>query len=568
MFNSGQIRTTNTGNILEVIDRSMPSEKSVEIDLLMDAGGARNSRTLNSCPSSSSGANNSTARDCFSISDDESQAEDDCVVMLDQKINSNHQKINSGCVEVDITAQDSTTDDDMQAEVSDLGLQIQDVCSLSAPSQSKACNILELIDTAPCLASTVDTQPRPPPPPPPGTPCARKSADRSVVKFFEQEYSQGLESLGGKSPNWNRNGKSKNWQPVVPLEDVLKRPSLRLEAPQKTGNPPNNEEEDCVVIENDSKTQDIIVVDDQHHSNSHSTVKATYSAAENHNKHLSSNCHSLSSKALSSLKRPSSPLCEDGLCRKLPRTESADELLILDSPSSVSKVIQDNSFEPLDSRGLPDPGAGGDSEICVSPDFNREPIHVVPDAPDLNGDCDVVLPSSCVQTAGDHRKEGDKWSSPQMPASSSETTNDHVSGSSSKMQRGFSQLGAASLSSPSSGLTPAPSAGESSWIKGETCLVDYPGGLCVRGVWDGFDFLVSGSFMKKHEPAKPCKSAGVLDAQVAGQPLVVRYPNGLTIRGVWDGYYFSVAPALDTGNPMLGRLECMYVYTNATLKIH
>lgn len=519
----------NSGNI----GKSMPSEKSVEIDLLINSEGARSGAAINRCPV------NNSAKDCCSISDDEFPADDDCIVTLDQKLYSNH-KMSSDCIEVDITAQDSMTDDDMQAEVSDLGLKIHDVCSLSSPSASKTRDILELIDQSACFAPTIEAQPKPVP----GTPCAKKSAGRSVVHFFEQEYNRSLESTGDKSLDWHRNGKSPKWQPVVPLVDVMKRPSLHTIARKKHENPLNNEEEDCVVIENDSKTQDVIVLDDLQDSNGATILKPACSAV-NHDKHLSSNCYSLSPKAKSSLKRPTSPLREDGLCRKVPRTEFVDDLLILDSPASALNVVQDNSFEPHNSTSC------GDSEISVNQDFNHKLIHIVPDMSDLNGDCAQVS-QSCVQRVGNHRAEDEKRTS-ESPAASSKTTNDHVSASTSKIHHGFSQMGAASLSSPTSGLAPVPCAGESSWIKGETYLVDYPCGLCVQGVWDGFDLQVSGSFMKKQEPAKPCKSAGELDAQAVGQPLVVRYPNGLTVRGVWDGFCFTVAPPLDTGNPMLGR---------------
>lgn len=522
----------NLGNI----DKSMPSEKSVEIDLLIDSKGARSSTTINSCPV------NNSAKDCCSISDDEFPADDDCIVTLDQKLDSNH-KMSSGCIEVDITAQDSMTDDDMQAEVSDLGLKIHDVCSLSSPSASNTSDILELIDQAAFLAPTIEAQPRPVP----GTPCAKKSTDRSVVNFFEQEYSRSVESKGGKSLDWHRNGKSPKWQPVVPLVDVMKRPSLHPIAPKKNENPLNNEEEDCVVIENDSKTQDVIVLDDLQDSNS-ATISKPMCSAINHDKHLSSNCYSLSPKAKSSLKRPTSPLREDGLCRKVPRTEFVDDLLILDSPANALNVVQDNSFELHNSRTCEN------SEISVNSDSNLKLIHIVPDMSDLNGDCAQVS-QSCVQRVGNHRVADEKKTS-ESPAMSCKKTSDqvdHVSASTSKLRHGFSHVDAASLSSPTSGLAPVPSAGESSWIKGETYLVDYPCGLCVQGVWDGFDFHVSGSFMKNQEPPKPCESAGVLDTQATGQPLVVHYPNGLTIRGVWDGFCFSVAPALDAGNPVLGR---------------
>lgn len=519
MFNSG-----NT-------DRSMPSEKSVEIELFIEAGGAQNSSSLSRRPINSGRANNS-AKDCCSISDDESLADDDCIVTLDQKIVSNH-KPSSGCIEVDITAQDSMTDDDMQAEVSDLGLKIHDVCSLSSPSQSNASDILELIDKgSSCLSPTVEAQPRPVP----GTPCAKKS-DRSVVQFFEQEFSCSVDSQGGKSPNWHRNGESPKWQPVIPLVDFMKKPPVYTTTPKKTENPTNNEEEDCVVIETDSKSQDVIVLDDLQDSNNTTVFKPTSSSSTiNNNKRSSSNCHSLSPKAKSSLKRPPSPVREDGLCRKVPKKDIADELVILDSPANASHVIQDNSFE------LRDPCE--DSEISVNQNFDRRTVLLVSD---LNGDCAQVSQSS----SGNSREEYEKRSS-QSPATSCELADDQgegVSASSSKTQHSVSKTGA-TLSSPASGLAPVSSAGESSWIKGETYLVDYPGGLCVRGVWDGFDFHVSGSFMKKQEPAE---SAGALDAPGAGQPLVVRYPNGLTIRGVWDGCYFNVSPMLDAGNPVLGR---------------
>lgn len=462
-------------------------------------------------------------------------------------------------------------------EAPGLDLKIQDVVSLSSVSNNRSSKLTicdEIDDPAACFAEDIEL---------PLDSGFLMPSDQRISDSFGFDYNDALLSnrtAHKKRLSQSTNGGRINWQPIVPLVDIGKRPPPSfLSRKSRVSEQREGEEDDCIVIDNDRKTSpDVIVLDDLADIDQNVKRLAMESSADNGVPYSASASASLAAVKLvgpsfrrtSSLKRTASTQRDESHREKLARTDDddADNNLAFDGdsteiPSLYPSVVICGSddqrscgnaeWDATQSLAL---SSSNSSFVCGEENSGIEcrssasgrllDNAFIEDASQSSG-----IAAERISDSGS--RLGDVFS--ETPGDTSPSDNGEVQ---------VLPNNCAGESLPLSSLSSGPEI-----VAGKLCAVRYPNGLCVRGLWDGDYFHVSSSSVVRPREASPIPEGAALSPV---DLTVLRFSDDVIVTGVWDGYHFNVATTVHERRHAVGTSDLykllIHTYINTYILIH